>query len=180
MQLRRAVYWSLSSHYDFGPFWTGWLYEFRKDFLSYWLVVGMLLAFRVYGLWLDARQGSGLDIGVKDEPLGRSPQDRLVVRKLNREFILNTGDIDRIEADGNYVVIHACGQSYRLRGTLADLAQRMGPQRFVRVHRAHVVNVDRVREIQPWDHGDYRIVLRDGSFVNLSRRYRKDLERLFV
>ena len=102
-----------------------------------------------------------------------------MVRKLNREFILDLGEIDRIEADGNYVVIHASGQSYRLRESLEGLARRLDEQRFARVHRAHVVNIDRIREIQPWDNGDYRILLKDGSFVNFSRRYRSRLNHLF-
>ena len=102
-----------------------------------------------------------------------------MVRKRNREFILDAGDIDRIEADGNYVVIYAAGESYRLRDSLEALARRLGEQRFARVHRTHVVNIDRIREIQPWDHGDYRILLKDGSFVNFSRRYRSRLSHLF-
>ena len=105
------------------------------------------------------------------------PQDRLVVRKLNREFILNCAEIDRLEADGNYVLVHAAGQNYRLRESLDGLARRLGEQRFARVHRTHVVNIDRIREIQPWDHGDFRIVLKDGNFVNFSRRYRNRLDQ---
>lgn len=102
-----------------------------------------------------------------------------MVRKRNREFILESREIDRIEADGNYVVIHAASQNYRLRDSLEGIAERLGQQRFARVHRAHVVNIDRIREIQPWDHGDYRILLQDGSFVNFSRRYRSRLSHLF-
>jgi DNA-binding LytR/AlgR family response regulator len=102
-----------------------------------------------------------------------------VVRKLNREFILNIADIDRIEADGNYVTLHVNGDSYPLRESLARLEARLDPKHFARVHRGHIVNLDRIREIQPWDSGDYRIVLKDGSFVNFSRRYRRQLEHLF-
>jgi DNA-binding LytR/AlgR family response regulator len=59
------------------------------------------------------------------------------------------------------------------------LERRLDGRRFVRVHRGHLINVDRIREIQPWDSGDYRIVLQDGGYVNLSRRYRARLEHLF-
>lgn len=59
------------------------------------------------------------------------------------------------------------------------LERRLDGKRFVRVHRGHLVNVDRIRDIRPWDHGDYRILLHDGSCVNLSRRYRRRLEHLF-
>jgi hypothetical protein len=178
VSMRKLVYWSVGYHYDFGPFLDNWVYEYRKDFTTYWILLAILLGFRVYGLWLDSRDLRAVQSSTP--PLGpEPPQERLVVRKLNREFILNCADIDRLESDGNYVVVHAAGQSYRLRESLRGLAQRLGAQRFARVHRTQVVNIDRIREIQPWDHGDYRIVLKDGNFVNFSRRYRDRLDQLF-
>jgi len=87
-------------------------------------------------------------------------------------------DIDRVEADGNYVNVYAQGTAYPRRESLAALEKKLGGRRFVRVHRGHLVNIDRIREIQPWDHGDYRIVLQDGTCVNLSRRYRGRLQSL--
>ncbi len=180
--LRKLAYWYVGYHYDFGPFLANWLYEFRKDFSSYWLLLAILVGFRIYGLWLDTREAraekSAVDPAVPEAPAPEPPQDRLVVRKLNREFILNCAEIDRLEADGNYVLVHAAGQSYRLRESLDGLARRLGEQRFARVHRTHVVNIDRIREIQPWDHGDFRILLKDGNFVNFSRRYRNRLDQL--
>ncbi|HEU5398558.1 MAG TPA: LytTR family DNA-binding domain-containing protein [Gammaproteobacteria bacterium] len=177
--LRHAVYRLMGERYDFGAWWPNWFYEYRKDFVAYWLIMAGLLAFRFYGLWMDAREASAGDAAPRDTSSRDVPLERLVVRKLNREFILDLGEVDRIEADGNYVLIHAGGQSYRLRESLEGLAKRLDEQRFARVHRAHVVNIDRIREIQPWDHGDYRIVLKDGSFVNFSRRYRNRLNHLF-
>lgn len=180
--LRKLAYWSAGFHYDFGPFVDNWIYEYRKDFGSYWVMLSILLGFRVYGLWLDSREGRATQTvtapDAADSASPTPPQDRLVVRKLNREFILNCAEIDRLEADGNYVLVHAAGQSYRLRESLDGLARRLGEQRFARVHRTHVVNIDRIREIQPWDHGDFRIVLKDGNFVNFSRRYRNRLDQL--
>jgi hypothetical protein len=177
--LRKATYQVVGESYDFGPFWGNWLYEYRKDFMTYGVIVSALLAFRVYGLWLDARQSKQDEVASQEARDNASPLSRLVVRKRNREFILDAGDIDRIEADGNYVLIFAAGESYRLRGSLEGLAQRLGDQQFARVHRTQVVNIERIREIQPWDHGDYRILLKDGSFVSFSRRYRKRLSQLF-
>jgi hypothetical protein len=177
--LRRLAYWTMGSRYDFGPFWDNWLYEYRKDFVTYWWLLAGLLAFRVYGLWLDSRARKDGELAELEPRQEGAPLGRLVVRRLNREFILDAGEIDRIEADGNYVVVYAAGQSYRLRDSLEGLSRRLDEQRFARVHRAHVVNIDRIREIQPWDNGDYRILLKDGSFVNFSRRYRSRLNHLF-
>jgi hypothetical protein len=175
--LRKLAYWQAGYHYDFGPFLDNWLYEYRKDFSSYWLLLAILLGFRMYGLWLDSRELRAAKSAAQT-PAPEPPQDRLVVRRRNREFILNCADIDRLESDGNYVVVHAAGERYRLRESLDGLARRLGEQRFARVHRTHVVNIDRIREIQPWDHGDYRIVLKDGNLVNFSRRYRNRLDQL--
>lgn len=177
--LRKLAYLVAGERYDFGAWWPNWFYEYRKDLVAYWLIMGGLLAFRFYGLWMDAREAAAAETSATDTASRDTPLERLVVRKLNREFILDLGEVDQIEADGNYVVIHAGGQSYRLRESLEGLARRLDEQRFARVHRAHVVNIDRIREIQPWDNGDYRIVLKDGSFVNFSRRYRSRLNHLF-
>jgi len=176
--LRQLFYRAMGESYDFGAWWPNWLYEYRKDLVGYLIIVMGLMAFRIYGLWLDARHGSGAPSPAAPE--GGTPKlARLVVRKLNREFILSISDIDRIEADGNYVTVYVKGDSYPLRESLVTLEKKLDQKHFARVHRGHIVNIDRIREIQPWDHGDYRIVLKDGSFVNFSRRYRSRLNHLF-
>ena len=174
--LRKLIYLAVGEPYDFGPFWSNWPYEFRKDFVMYWMVLAVLLAFRYYGMWMDAREHPAPAV---DAPPDGVPLERLVVRKLNREFILNIEDIERIEADGNYVSLYVRGTAYPLRESLVTLEKKLDQKRFARVHRGHIVNIDQIREIQPWDHGDYRIVLKDGSFVNFSRRYRSRLNHLF-
>lgn len=185
--LRDLVYWLRGWHYQFGPWWPSWLYEYRKDFISYWLLVVCIVAFRLYGLWKDSRAAAAVTLRQEaaandaepGEPAARdTPLERLVVRKLNRAYIIAIADVDRIEADGNYVNVYAQGTAYPRRESLAALEKRLDGRRFIRVHRAHLVNVDRIREIQPWDHGDYRIVLQDGTCVNLSRRYRERLQHL--
>ena len=174
--LRDLAYRLLGDRYDFGRWWPNWFYEYRKDFITYWLLALAITAVRVYGLWMDSRDsGTGVP---DDASVAATHPERLVVRKLNREYILSVSDIDRIDANGNYVTVHARGAAYPRRESLAALEKKLDQSRFVRVHRAHVVNVDRIREIQPWDHGDYRIVLLDGSCVNLSRRYRGRLQHL--
>ena len=182
--LRELTYGVAGGSYRFGPFWDNWIYEYRKDFLTYFVILGGLLGFRLYGLWLDTRATATSPApapapAATATATAASPSGRLVVRKRNREFILDAGEIDRVDSDGNYVVVHAAGETYRLRDSLDSINRRLGEQRFVRVHRAHVVNIDRIREIQPWDHGDYRILLKDGSFLNFSRRYRTRLSHLF-
>ena len=179
--LRDLAYRLLGQHYHFGRWWPNWLYEFRKDIVTYWVLLLALMAFRLYRRSLDgpaAGAAPPAEVPPGEVPPGGSPAERLVVRKLNREYILNVADIDRIDANGNYVSVHAHGTTYPRRESLSALESKLDRGRFVRVHRAHLVNLDRIREIQPWDHGDYRIVLHDGSCVNLSRRYRDRLQHL--
>lgn len=175
--LRTLAYHIAGRQYEFGAILPNWFYEYRKDFVTYWLILAALYAFRVYRLWLEGHHAGKAPL--EPAPTAKGGIERLVVKKLNREFILNTADIDRIESDGNYVTIHVQGTSYPLRESLASLEKRLDPKRFARVHRGHIVNLDRIREIQPWDSGDYRILLKDGSFVNFSRRYRSRLPQLF-
>jgi hypothetical protein len=185
--LRDLVYRLMGERYDVGAWWPDWVYEYRKDFISYWLLLTCIVAFRLYGLWVDSRSPSAAarpprpdtgDAAASESAAANAPLERLVVRKLNREYIIAVADVDRVEADGNYVNVYAQGTGYPRRESLAALEKKLDNRRFVRVHRGHLVNVDRIREIQPWDHGDYRIVLHDGTCVNLSRRYRDRLQHL--
>lgn len=185
--LRDLVYRLMGLQYHVGPWWPNWVYEYRKDFIAYWLLLVCIVAFRLYGLWRDSRESLAApahqgpvpsDAAASESAAADTPLERLVVRKLNREYIIAVADIDRVEADGNYVTVYAQGSAYPRRESLAALEKKLDARRFVRVHRGHLVNVDRIREIQPWDHGDYRILLHDGTCVNLSRRYRERLQHL--
>jgi two-component system LytT family response regulator len=84
---------------------------------------------------------------------------------------VNTADIIRLEADRNNVLIHSRHGTFALRSTLDALERRLDPQLFARVHRSHIVNMDAVKEIHPWFHGDFKIRLHDGFEVMWSRRY---------
>lgn len=109
----------------------------------------------------------------------RRPAEHLLVDEGERSSFVAVSELDRIEAAGNYVYLHRGGRTHLVRTTLAALERRLDPDRFVRVHRSHIVNVERVRELVPWSHGDRRIVMEDGSELMLSRRYRDRLERFF-
>ena len=184
--LRDLTYRWMGTQYDIGAWWPNWIYEYPKDFVAYWLLLVCIVAFRLYGLWQDSREAHAAPLPPEpaandaeaSEAAADTPLERLVVRKLNREYILAIAEVDRVEADGNYVNVYAQGTAYPRRESLAALEKKLDGRRFVRVHRGHLVNIDRIREIQPWDHGDYRIVLQDGTCVNLSRRYRERLQHL--
>lgn len=104
--------------------------------------------------------------------------DRLVIKTNERVFVIKTGEVDWIEAEGNYVRIHFGKQSSLIRETLGSLAAQLDPKIFVRIHRSQIVNIDRIQELQPWSHRDYRIILRNGTQLTLSRSYRDQLYQL--
>ena len=111
-------------------------------------------------------------------PAPASYLDRVLVRTGGRAVFLRTEDVDWLEAEENYVRLHAGAESYLVRGTLAGLEERLDPAKFIRVHRSHVVNLASIRELHPWSHGDWMIVLRDGRELMLSRRYRDRIPEL--
>ncbi|MEM9998026.1 MAG: LytTR family DNA-binding domain-containing protein [Bacteroidota bacterium] len=99
----------------------------------------------------------------------------LAVRQADRVDVVQVGDVDWIEAQGNYVLVHAAGQRHLIRETLTRVASRLDPRRFPRVHRSAVVNLDRVASLIPASHGDFMVLLRDGTEVPMSRTYRAGL-----
>lgn len=97
---------------------------------------------------------------------------RLVVQKNGREIFLPVERLDWANADRNYVLLHAGPETYTLRGTLESLTEQLDPEQFVRINRSELVNLDRVREMQPWFHGERRVVLKDGRELVWTRRFR--------
>ena len=122
-----------------------------------------------------ARRGD-LDVrlrGLIEELRGRKEfLDRLVVRAGGRVLFLRVDELDYIEAAGNYVRLHADGEEYLYRETMARLEAALDPAKFARIHRSTIVNVDRVKELYPLFRGDYTVVLRDGRQLTLAKSYR--------
>ena len=83
-------------------------------------------------------------------------------------------------AADNYVQLHASGTAHLVHGTLAKLEARLAPGQFLRVHRSTIVNVSRIQALEPLSHGEYRIVLRDGTRLTSGRTYRERLELLMT
>src|SRR5262245_5941568 len=97
---------------------------------------------------------------------------RILVHHANRALLLPVDRIDRVEADRNYVRLHSGGTAFTLRGSLTALVERLDPEKFLRINRSEIVRLDAVKELQPWFHGDYRVVMGDGTTLMWSRRYR--------
>lgn len=116
-----------------------------------------------------ARSGAGSEGGYAK---------RFVIRDAQGMYFVAVADIDRVEADGNYVAVVAGGRHHLVRETLHVLESRLDPAEFVRVHRSHVVRIDRIRRLEPCGHGEYELTLADGTRLTSSRSYREQLRRL--
>jgi two-component system LytT family response regulator len=113
---------------------------------------------------------------VKDLRRDQPRSDRLVVKSGGRLFFLRMDEIDWIEAAGNYVRLHVGNTSHLLRETMNAIEGRLDPEKFFRIHRSRIVNMERIQEMQPWLNGEYAVVLRTGTRLTLSRGYREKLQ----
>jgi len=103
------------------------------------------------------------------------PLERLTIKSDGRISVVKTSEIDWIGAADNYVELHIGTSTHLLRMTITSLAARLSPDRFARISRSHLVNLERVRELRPRTHGDYSIVLCNGTVLPGTRNYRHDL-----
>jgi two-component system LytT family response regulator len=104
-------------------------------------------------------------------------RDRILVKVDGRVLLLHRDEIDRVESAGNYLKLHLAGATHMVRHTMADMEKLLGSDRFVRVHRSHLVNIDRIAELCPLLDGDYTVVLRGGTRVTMSRSYRERVQQ---
>ena len=158
-------------------------YEFAKDLVTYLMLTTGVVALN----FLLQRKPTAPEPAPTPRPETPSsssaelpaPVERFAVRQRGgSEIMVEVADIDWIEASGNYAILHVGAETFEIRSSLAKLESELDAKRFVRVHKSHVVNIARVTEVIPWVGGDWRIRLRDGAEVNLSRRYRQRFEAL--
>ncbi|HEY7683480.1 MAG TPA: LytTR family DNA-binding domain-containing protein [Gemmatimonadales bacterium] len=107
----------------------------------------------------------------------RTTAERLAIRAEGRVYFVRVADIDWIETASNYVRLHSGKTSHLLRESLSSLVTRLDPERFLRIHRTTVVNVERLRELQPWFSGEFIAILQDGTRLKVSRGYRDRVAR---
>jgi two-component system LytT family response regulator len=113
---------------------------------------------------------------VNDLKPGPQPLERFVVKSAGRVFFVRAADIEWIEAAGNYVKLHVGAETHLFRETMNALEAKLDPAMFFRIHRSTIVNLERVRELQPWFNGEYVVFLTSGARLTLSRGYREKLQ----
>jgi two-component system LytT family response regulator len=127
--------------------------------------------------WLDELPQSIAALLPEREPWRRPRYlDRLPIRSGGKVTLLPVREIDWIDAEGDHVRIHVGKISHLFRDTMANLEEQLDSARFVRIHRSTIVNLEKVKELEPFFHGEYVVVLHNGTTLKLSRRYRDRLE----
>ncbi len=104
--------------------------------------------------------------------------ERFIIKTGGRVFFIKTDAIDWLEAEGKYVRIHTGKDSHLLREAIGNIEARLDPKKFLRIHRSHIVNIERIKELESWFHNEYRVILRDGTKLMMSRSCRKRLGEL--
>lgn len=103
---------------------------------------------------------------------------RFPIRDARGVYFVATNDIDRVDAEGNYVALVTAGRRHLLRDSMRAIEAKLDPERFVRVHRSAIVAIDRIRRIEPWGHGEYVITMSDGTKLTSSRTHGERVQEL--
>lgn len=132
---------------------------------------------------LEKAQGGKIDERlaslIADLKGGKKYLERLVVKSVGRVFFLRTDEVNWIEAAGNYAKLHVGRESHLIRETMNGLEAKLNPDKFLRIHRSTLVNIDCIKELHPLFSGDYTVMLKNGVELTLSRNYRDRLLELF-
>jgi hypothetical protein len=173
--MRQLCYFLNDGNYDFGDWQSEMVYEYRKDLLTY---IQILSTFYIYRFIVSRLLSEAREIGLGEDFQKSTYVERLIIKKIGKEFIIKISDIEWIEASGNYMNLFIGERCYPFRSTMSALIGRLDPKQFVRVHRSSIVNIDVISEILPLESGDYQIKLNHGKKIRLSRRYRENIKSL--
>ncbi len=110
----------------------------------------------------------------------RRRNTRIAVKTTGKVVFLRAEEIDWVEAAGNYVKLHVGSEAFLFRESMKNMEARLDTHLFVRIHRSAIVNVDRIRELQPWFHGEYVVILQDGTRLMASRVFSDRIHRLIA
>lgn len=106
--------------------------------------------------------------------------DRLIIKSAGRVVFIKTAEIDWVEAAANYVRIHSGTETYLMRETMNAFESRLDTSKFIRIHRSIIVNIEKIKELQPCNSGEYIVVLRNGKELSLSRSFKDRIQHLVL
>jgi len=175
--IRQLWYRLMDSYYQFGNLPVEFFYEYRKDAQAYLTLALVIAGYRFIVRRLQGEASYLADSAESETVEPELPPERLLIKKLGREFLIQTNDIEWIEASGNYANLHIKDSVYPMRITM-DKLEKLLPSNFTRIHRSTIVNLEQIQEIQALDTGDYEVTLHNHMKLMLSRRYRENFKAL--
>ena len=157
------------------------LEEFHQSVLVYALIIAIYSAH--YFLFKPDRietQDSAVErIDDKTEQQTLPPAEylsRVSIKGNSRIVLLSIEDVEWITSEGNYVGLHSKGKAYLLRETMDRIEKKLDPNAFVRLRRSTIVRIDHIQELHPTAKGEFEVLLKDGTRLSSTRRYRKNLQ----
>lgn len=129
------------------------------------------------------KSNGNTEVGEKIENLleylnpGQDSLSRILIKTSSRYFFLKADEIDWIESAGNYVRIHSGKNNYLIRETMINMEKKLDDDKFFRIHRSTIINVEKVKELEQWFHGDYQVIMYNDEKLTMSRNYKDLLER---
>lgn len=128
---------------------------------------------------LNAKQGpTGTERAILETIPRPAHAERFLIRAANHLYFVKAADIEWIDVAGNYLRLHVSGRAHFLRETIRGIEGRLKSDEFVRIHRSTIVNVDFIQRLEPYEHGEYIIIMRDGARLQSSRSYGANMRRL--
>ena len=124
------------------------------------------------------KQLAALMSGVGQPPTEPQPMDCFVAKSKGRVIFVRSAEIDWVETANNYVKLHVADETHLMRETMANVEARLPADRFLRISRSAIVNLERMRELQRLPNNGYAIILKNGDQLSLSRGYRKRLRQV--
>ncbi len=110
----------------------------------------------------------------------QSYPERFMIKLQDKIIFIKIQDVDWIESAGNYIRLHIGKETHLLRETMNNIEKKLDPEKFVRIHRSSIVNVDRIQELQTWFNGEYCVILENGEKLTLGKKYKEQFKTMFV
>jgi LytTr DNA-binding domain-containing protein len=170
---RKMAYVSQNLQYEFGDLPNELFYEYRKDAWAYIIFIIIIYCYRFV---ISRMIGEARPISDGEDSTKLEHIERLLIKKLGKEFIVKIKDIEWLESNGNYVNLYIKNRIYPTRSTMGNFIEQFSEQGFCRIHRSHGVNLDAVDSITSLPSGDGEVKLKNGKVLNLSRRYRNEFK----
>ena len=180
---RELCYLLSDKEYNFGPIASEFFYEYRKDLWGYITLITfyyiMMFSYRrlIGEASVIREHDEPVEVsGARGNPSTSGMPDNLLVKKLNREFLVKLSDVYWVEASGNYINLHTSKSTFPLRCTMKHFCESASEKGFIRVHRSFAIQYTFINNIAFEESGDGTAILLDGTEVPISRRYKESLK----